>query len=331
MKAVLIFLLFFSLIWAEEPSAFELQSGNTKKELQSIKDKEEQQSNRIFTLENRIKELETSLEGLKSIYEGHSRNIKDINDKINTSDDENKTNIKKDDIQSLQEQVSNNAKNIELLKNSLDTITHSISQVQEMLSNEINKQNSNATKSIDTNKAIKPVDANATKPIKANNVDKAIKQTSNDNNATNPKATTSKPLKDTNKDSSDISFDKDTTRRGDIFKEARRLTYAKKFNEAIVRYKWFIEIDYKKAESNYMLGNIAYEQNYYNDAIYYYKESAILDDKAIYMPRLLLNTANSFRVLKDTENAKKFYNSLLSLFPNSSEAKEAKNQLNKLK
>lgn len=304
MKAVLIFILFFSPIWAEEPSAFELQSGSTKKEMQTLRDKTENQSNKIFELENRIKQLETSLDGLKSIYEGQSLNIKEIKDKINTNDVNTNQNIKDSDIQNLQEQISNNTKNIQLLKDSLNDINESISQIQEILSSEIKKQNNNATESLNTNRII-----------------------NSDNNATKPQSNTL----ESKEDSDDVQFDKDVTRRGDIFKEARTLTYTKKFDEAIARYKWFIEIDYKKAESNYMLGNISYEQNYYNDAIYYYKESAILDDKATYMPRLLLNSANSFRVLKDVENAKKFYNSLLSLFPNSNEAQEAKTQLNKLK
>lgn len=304
MKAVLIFILFFSPIWAEEPSAFELQSGSTKKEMQTLRDKTENQSNKIFELENRIKQLETSLDGLKSIYEGQSLNIKEIKDKINTNDVNTNQNIKDSDIQNLQEQISNNTKNIQLLKDSLSNINESISQIQEILSSEIKKQNNNATESSNTNRII-----------------------NSDNNATKPQSNTL----ESKEDSDDVQFDKDVTRRGDIFKEARTLTYTKKFDEAIARYKWFIEIDYKKAESNYMLGNISYEQNYYNDAIYYYKESAILDDKATYMPRLLLNSANSFRVLKDVENAKKFYNSLLSLFPNSNEAQEAKTQLNKLK
>lgn len=130
---------------------------------------------------------------------------------------------------------------------------------------------------------------------------------------------------------SSVVFDKDKTRRNEIFKEARRLTYSKQFDEAIARYNWFIEIDYKTAESHYMLGNIAYEKNKYNDAIYHYKESAMLDDKAKYMPRLLLNCANSLRVLDRADDAKNFYNSLISRFPDSAEAKDAKKQLKKIK
>lgn len=298
MKLTLFLILIFGLIWAEEPSAFELQSGNTKKEMQNLKGQTEQQSDKIFTLENRIKQLETSLEGLKSIYEGQAKSIKEVNDKVNSNNTQNLNN----DIKTLQEETSNNTKNIQLLKDGLNDVSNYINQIKEMLSNQLKKSNNNASN-------------NASKPINTENIKDANK-TSNKESKT--------------EENSKIDFDKDTTRRGSIFKEARSLTYAKKFDEAKVRYKWFIEIDYKKAESNYMLGNIAYEQNSYNDAIYYYKESAVLDDKASYMPRLLLNSANSFRVLKDDVNAKKFYNSLISLFPDSSEIKEAKKQLDKL-
>ena len=126
-------------------------------------------------------------------------------------------------------------------------------------------------------------------------------------------------------------FIRDVNKAEMIFKEARSMTYNNRFKEAIDRYKWLIEVNYKKAEATYMLGNIAYAQNKYNYALYYYKESASIDDKAKYMPRLLLNTANSFRVLNDIDNAKKFYNSLISLFPNSTEVKEANRHLDKLK
>lgn len=128
-----------------------------------------------------------------------------------------------------------------------------------------------------------------------------------------------------------IEFEKDKTRRGEIFKEARKLLNAGKFDEASARYNWFIEIKYKSAESYYMLGRIAYATNKYDDAIYYFKESATLDENASYMPRLMLNCANSLRVLNRTQDAKAFYNSLIKRFPKSSEAREAKKELQKIK
>ncbi|RDU63173.1 tol-pal system YbgF family protein [Helicobacter sp. MIT 14-3879] len=285
MKAISFFLIFFvHILWAEEPSAFELQSGVTKKEIQNLKGKIESQTDKIFQIENKIKQLETSNEGIKSIYEGQVVNINEINNKINNIDLNSFSN--KSDLEKLQEQISNNTKNIQILTDSLKDVSESISQIKELL-NQIQKIK-------ETDKEKKIAEINETQSHK-------------------------------------IDFQKDTTRRNIIFKEAKSLTYSKKFDEAIARYNWFIEINYKKAESYYMLGNISYAQNKYNDAIYNYKESAILDDKASYMPRLLLNCANSLRVLNKKDDAKNFYNSLISSFPDSSEAKDAKKQLNKIK
>ncbi len=298
MKFIFSFILLFSVIFAEEPSVFEMQSSVTKKEIEELKRINDQQSDRILKLENQTKQLEISLEGLKSIYEGSSSSLKDLNDKINSFG--NNSNVD-DALNSVKEDVVKNTNNIQMLKDSIDSY---VKQIQELITNEMhNKQQNN-------------IDSNKTSPNSNTNIIKKII----DNNATNPNG--NKDIIDNSNEN--IIFDKDTTRRSEIFKEARSLTYSKKFDEAISRYKWFIEINYKKAESNYMLGNIAYEQNRYKDAVYYYKESAILDDKAKYMPRLLLNSANSFRVLNDKDNSQNFYNALIDLFPESVEAKEAK-------
>ena len=298
MKFIFSFILLFSVIFAEEPSVFEMQSSVTKKEIEELKRINDQQSDRILKLENQTKQLEISLEGLKSIYEGSSSSLKDLNDKINSFG--NNSNVD-DALNSVKEDVVKNTNNIQMLKDSIDSY---VKQIQELITNEMhNKQQNN-------------IYSNKTSPNSNTNIIKKII----DNNATNPNG--NKDIIDNSNEN--IIFDKDTTRRSEIFKEARSLTYSKKFDEAISRYKWFIEINYKKAESNYMLGNIAYEQNRYKDAVYYYKESAILDDKAKYMPRLLLNSANSFRVLNDKDNSQNFYNALIDLFPESVEAKEAK-------
>lgn len=279
MRFLFLFIIASLYLWGE-PSAFELQSGSTKMEMQNLKGKAESQSDKIFELESKIKSLEISTEGIKSIYEGQSSSINDLSNKINALDS---TNLTKDKISALQEQVDNNTKNIQALTDSLNQVSDSIAQIKSLLGE------------------IQQVEASRQEEAKEQ---KAI---------------------------SSVVFDKDKTRRNEIFKEARRLTYSKQFDEAIARYNWFIEIDYKTAESHYMLGNIAYEKNKYNDAIYHYKESAILDDKAKYMPRLLLNCANSLRVLDRAEDAKNFYNSLISRFPDSTEAKDAKKQLKKIK
>lgn len=275
-RVVALMCLLFALNLKAEPSAFELQSGSTKKEMQNLKGKAETQSDKIFELQNRIKILETSVDGIKSIYEGQSKNINNLTNKMNTLDS-----IDGENLAKLKEQVANNTQNIQTLTDGLKALSDSIAQIKGLLGE------------------IQQVESDKLKEAQKANIAKKTE------------------------------FKKDKTRKADIFKEARRLTYSKKFDEAIARYNWLIEIDYKKAESHYMLGNIAYEQNKYNDAIYHYKESAILDDKAKYMPRLLLNCANSLRVLGRSDDAKNFYNSLITRFPNSAEAKDAKNQIKK--
>ena len=277
------FAIAFVAILKAEPSAFELQSGSTKKDMQNLKGKAETQSDKIFELQSKIKTLETSVDGIKSIYEGQARNLNILTNKINALDS---TNPSGETRSMLEAQVATNTRNIQTLTDGLRSLSDSIAQIKGMLG-EIQGE-------IQKVEVDKPKDAQET-----NNIAKT-------------------------------TF-KDKSRRNEIFKEARQLTYAKKFNEAVARFNWFIEINYKKAESHYMLGNIAYEQNKYNDAIYHYKESAILDDKANYMPRLLLNCANSLRVLGRSDDAKNFYNSLIARFPNSAEAKDAKAQLKNLK
>ncbi len=92
-----------------------------------------------------------------------------------------------------------------------------------------------------------------------------------------------------------------------------------------------VQNNYKPATSIYYLGEIAYRQKRYNDAIMLYKDSATRYDKASYIPNLLLHTAFSFQQLDDTDNAKNFLRTLVDSYPEAKEAKEAKEALVKLK
>jgi len=86
--------------------------------------------------------------------------------------------------------------------------------------------------------------------------------------------------------------------------------------------------NYKPAESNYYLGEIAYYRKNYEEAIYHYKKSVGYYDKANYMPTLLLHTALSFKKLGDEENAQRFFDTVLSTYPESSQANIAEKYLN---
>jgi TolA-binding protein len=117
----------------------------------------------------------------------------------------------------------------------------------------------------------------------------------------------------------------------DIFAEAKRLFAKKRYGDAKIRFQHLIKNHYKPATSNYYLGEIAYRDGRYKDAIAYYKKSAKLYDKSKFMPTLLLHTAVSFHRLGDKEQAKQFYESVVQLYPDSKEAKVAQKNLAKLK
>ena len=115
-----------------------------------------------------------------------------------------------------------------------------------------------------------------------------------------------------------------------LMSEAKKDYDAKAYTTAIPKYEKLIEVNYKPAENNFYLGEMWYKRKKYDTAISHFKKSAMLNDKAAYMPTLLLHSAISFENVKDKENAKSFYGTLIELYPNSSEAKEAKTKLSKL-
>jgi len=114
------------------------------------------------------------------------------------------------------------------------------------------------------------------------------------------------------------------------YSEAVRLYTKKHYDEAAKR---FINTDrkgYKPAASNYYLGEISYYTKRYEDAIFYYKKSASLYDKAGYIDVLLLHTAISLEKTGDVEQAKIFYNNILNSYPNKKSASIAKSKLRNL-
>ncbi len=112
-----------------------------------------------------------------------------------------------------------------------------------------------------------------------------------------------------------------------LLADAIKAYRAKKYDLAKSLFSRLDSKNYKRATSNYYLGEIAYYQKAYNDAIVYYKKSANLYDQATYMPTLLLHTALSFKYLGETENAKRFFEAVKATYPGTSQAKLAKKYL----
>ncbi len=113
-----------------------------------------------------------------------------------------------------------------------------------------------------------------------------------------------------------------------LFDEALDMFGKGELDKAKERFEFTKEHHYKPAASNYYLGEIAYKQKKFKDAIYYYKSSANRYNEADYMPNLLLNLSRSLIEVDDKENANTFLQNLIDTYPQSSEAKEAKKILN---
>ncbi|TLD85123.1 hypothetical protein LS70_000795 [Helicobacter sp. MIT 11-5569] len=158
-----------------------------------------------------------------------------------------------------------------------------------------------------------------------------LSQQNNDANAENKKENNNKEnQKVDSKNSSQTK--KETQKTSDlkkkplanVFQEGEQFYKDKNYGLADEYLQFAVKGNYKPARGNYLLGEIAFEQKRYEDAIYYYKTSATRYDKADYMPRLMLNSAKSFLSLKENEHANRFLETLITLYPKSNEAKEAK-------
>ncbi|WP_180675669.1 tetratricopeptide repeat protein [Helicobacter sp. 11S03491-1] len=302
-----------------EPSAFELQSGATKKELKTLQSSNKNIESIIADLQNKVISLQELQDGLKSLFEGQTLKIKSLLDTALSHENSIKS------LQSLQELHSNTLKQqsdlLELLKQqvqnnqkSIKTLDKKITDMGELLS-QINAGMLNQLNLIKKNLELPTSDSNITEDSK------------------NPVSKTpdTKNSKNTSKSSHLPVFQKDISKQKEIFEDAKKLYSQKNLEGAKLRLQWLVETKYQVAYSLYLLGEIAYKQKKYQDAIGFYKKSVLSNDKANYMPVLLWHTAWAFRYLKDLTNYNKFLDSLIYLYPNSEQAQKAKENRMKIK
>ena len=115
----------------------------------------------------------------------------------------------------------------------------------------------------------------------------------------------------------------------ELYKLAREAYRKKEYDKAIQYYEEAARKGYKPATSNFYIGESCYYTKDYSCAVEHYKKSASLYAKASYMPTLLLHTAISLDRLGKKQEAKKFYESVVKLYPKSKAAKIAKKYLKK--
>ncbi len=117
----------------------------------------------------------------------------------------------------------------------------------------------------------------------------------------------------------------------ELYTEAYRAYKKHDYKKAKELFALSIQKGYKPATSSFYLGESCYYSKDYKCAINYYKKSASLYQKSKFMPTLLLHTAISLDRLGDKKEAKKFYESVVKLYPDTKAAKIAKRNLSKMK
>lgn len=121
-----------------------------------------------------------------------------------------------------------------------------------------------------------------------------------------------------------------TTSNAELYSEGVRYFVKQRYDEAQKRFTITDAKSYKPASSNYYLGEIAYYTKKYEDAIFYFKKSAGLYDKASYIDTLLLHTAVSLENTGDKGQAKVFYENIIENYAGKKTAEIAQQRLKKL-
>jgi TolA-binding protein len=276
----------------------------------------------INSLDSSLKGLKSSFEtisqridGLESVYEGDGKKLNDTVIKLNEltqqsqlHENEIKT-VKEVTTQILQIQEENSKsynENLDKLKKAIDELAKVVNNINnEYISQKEFKSNMEQFVTKKEFDALKK---------------ELLNQTTSSNNKTN----------NTTKSNSEIPKEYANLSNAELLEKAKELFRDDFFTPAIPIFEYLIKNHYKPAESNFYLGEIWYYRKQYNDAIRHYKESAMLYDKASYMPKLLLHSAISFENTSDYENAASFYTTLINSYPDSTEAQTANKNLSQL-
>jgi len=203
-------------------------------------------------------------------------------------------------LEKLQRQVIQQNEQIEGLKSIVEGLSEAIHQL-----------NQTSSKSIADNSSIQDL---------AKKIDRI-----NDEYVTKDELKSTLGIKNTDISSIKKPLTQKTT--ADIYTEGVRLFVKQRYDEAK---KKFIITDtkgYKIAASNYYLGEISYYTKQYEDAIFYFKKSASMNDKTSYIDTLLLHTAISLEHQGKSDQAKAFYENIIANYDGKKTASIAREKL----
>ncbi len=264
---------------------------------------------KLGSLESKQDDLSQKIEGIKSVYEAESQNIHTT--KLVAKTNENKI---EEETGRLSVKIDENAKKIENLSSKLDDFINLQKKNNKLLedSNQklltiINKINTEYVSKTQFEELVAFINKNSPEQV-ATSIAVPKKQES----------IVAEPIEKTKVEK---KSDKD------LFDEGLKLFKSNQISKAMPIFEQLVISKYKPAESNFYFAETKFIKKEYKEAIQSYKQSMIANDQAEYVPRLLLHSAISFENLKQKENATNFYKTIIDVYPNSQEAKEAAKKL----
>ena len=290
-------------------------------------------SSKVGDMNSLVEAINRRLEGLESTYEGDSAKlnstvlkINELSQKMGQSSDL-ASNSDAAEIKNVSQQLLNMKSDSEKeMKESINTLKAALAKISTL----VNKINSDYVSSSELEKNMQQFITR--EEFEALKKTLGVKTTQVTPKKTNQEKSSAVETKAEEVVAADEVIKENLTAddKVKLLSDAKKDFDAKNYNSAIPKYEKLVEVNYKPAEGNFYLGEMWYVRKKYDLAISHFKKSAVLYDKAAYMPTLLLHSAISFENTKDKENAKNFYSTLIELYPNSQEAKTAKTNLNKL-
>lgn len=300
--------------------AEQVVSANTEKlntlstKVQSLSSEQENKINSLSlkydSLNSKQNELLQKIEGISSLFESDSKRLN--NAKLNVKNNENK----------IEEQKT-------ILSNRIDANTNKLELLDKKVDDFIAKQKQNM-------KVLEEQNVKLTAILNKINVDYVKKAEfdelvvfiNKNNEKSKPQSFTAKSDKiavESIVKDKDIAIKKKSNKEN--FEDAVKLFKSKQFDKSSSLFEALIGEKYKSAESNFYYAEIKFKQKLYKEAIPHYKQSMIADDKASYIPTLLLHSALSFENMKEKDNAANFYKTIVEIYPDSAEAKEASKKI----
>lgn len=297
-------------LFGGEPSAFESQSGATKKDIKNLKDASLNLSSLVVDLQGRLEALEQMQYGIQSLYDAQSQKVQKLTEDLEAQnvflqETRARLEVLKEQIEQIKLSQSQSEENYRNAMTSLDGLGEKIKEVSQVGS------------------ALNDLVLKEFENVRAEFAKQAEVIAKDQENIQKLSLEIEKIYEERRKIQERNAF-KNPQKKAEVFKEAKSMYWGKSFDDARIRFAWLLEQGYEKAESSFFLGQIAFRQRRYNDAIVYYKQSAVLNDKASYMPVLLLHTIKSFQALNDDKSALTFAQSLIAHYPKSKEAAQAK-------